>query len=275
MLTEMNYLDVYLLCQTASNLLDGGFERLINDFFEDLFIDDRTPVRFSKESYLHSYCEWVITQMIWDDSENTADLIRKCAKMHKEQDWEGTLWVDRLLNRYQSDPNGRSDFFSYYGEKLDHLEQLTDEEIEDYIYDYLSELTLSDWYEECVVKLAQEMFYLLFQNRDFLFRFNCLLSGYHQMACIEPEPHINIPQWAKRAVWFRDRGCCVFCGKDLSGTLNNLGDRAIHYDHMISLADFGLNDVANLQLTCQECNLRKLSKSETSSKYHQWYDMDF
>lgn len=60
----------------------------------------------------------------------------------------------------------------------------------------------------------------------------------------------------------------------MSGIRNNLGDRAIHFDHMISLAAFGLNDVANLQLTCRECNLKKLSKSRTTNKYYQWYDMD-
>lgn len=168
MLTQMNYLDVYLLCQTANNLLRGGFELLINDFFEDLFAEDQIPSRFSKESYLHSYCEWVVNQMIWDDTENTADLIRKCAKMPRGSNWDGTLWVDRLLNQYQTNPDGKSDFFMFYGEELAHVEQLTDEEINDYIYNYLCELTLSGWYEECAKKLAREMFYLLFQNRDFL-----------------------------------------------------------------------------------------------------------
>lgn len=274
MLTQMNYLDVYLLCQTANNLLRGGFELLINDFFEDLFAEDQIPSRFSKESYLHSYCEWVVNQMIWDDTENTADLIRKCAKMPRGSNWDGTLWVDRLLNQYQTNPDGKSDFFMFYGEELAHVEQLTDEEINDYIYNYLCELTLSGWYEECAKKLAREMFYLLFQNRDFLQVFNDLLARYHMIAHDKPEPHISIPQWAKRAIWFRDRASCVFCGTDLSGIRNNLGDRAIHFDHMISLAAFGLNDVANLQLTCRECNLKKLSKSGTTNKYYQWYDMD-
>ena len=94
------------------------------------------------------------------------------------------------------------------------------------------------------------------------------------MAHDKPEPHISIPHWAKRAIWFRDRASCVFCGADLSGIQNNLGDRAVHFDHMISLSEYGLNDVANLQLTCRKCNLRKLSKSGTTSKYYQWYDMD-
>lgn len=275
MLTEMNYLDVYLLCQTANNLLRGGFERLIDEFFGNLFDEQITPA-FSKESYLLRYCEWVINQMIWDDTENTAELIRKCYKMPRGADWEGTLWVDRLINQYRADQDEKADFFSFYENEIRNVEQLTDEEIDDYIYNYLSELTLSGWYEECARKLAREMFYILFQNRDFLLVFNDMLARYRWLSISdgsEPEKRPSIPQWAKRAVWFRDRGCCVFCGKDLSGVANNLGDRAIHYDHMVSLADCGINDVSNLQLTCRDCNLKKLKKSGTSNKYQNWYEI--
>ncbi len=275
MLTEMNYLDVYLLCQTANNLLRGGFERLIDEFFCNLFDEQITPA-FSKESYLLRYCEWVINQMIWDDTENTAELIRKCSKMPRGADWEGTLWGDRLINQYRADQDEKADFFSFYENEIRNVEQLTDEEIDDYIYNYLSELTLSGWYEECARKLAREMFYILFQNRDFLLVFNDMLARYRWLSISdggEPEKRPSIPQWAKRAVWFRDRGCCVFCGKDLSGVANNLGDRAIHYDHMVSLADCGINDVSNLQLTCRDCNLKKLKKSGTSNKYQNWYEI--
>ena len=170
MLTEMNYLDVYLLCQTANNLLRGGFERLIDEFFGNLFDEQITPA-FSKESYLLRYCEWVINQMIWDDTENTAELIRKCYKMPRGADWERTLWVDRLINQYRADQDEKADFFPFYENEIRNVEQLTDEEIDDYIYNYLSELTLSGWYEECARKLAREMFYILFQNRDFLLVF--------------------------------------------------------------------------------------------------------
>lgn len=275
MLTEMSYLDVYLLCQTANNLLRGGFGRLIDEFFGNLF-DYKATLVFSKESYLLRYCEWVIDQMIWDDTENTADLIRRCAKMPRGEHWEGTLWVDRLINQYQADQNEKTDFFSFYEGKLQNVGQLTDEEIDDYIYNYLSELTISGWYEECARKLAQEMFYVLFQNRDFLLVFNDMLARYRWLSMpggSEQEKRPSIPQWAKRAVWFRDRGCCVFCGKDLSGVANNLGDRAIHYDHMVSLADCGINDVSNLQLTCRDCNLKKLKKSGTSNNYQNWYEI--
>ena len=74
--------------------------------------------------------------------------------------------------------------------------------------------------------------------------------------------------------YFRDHGCCVFCGKDLSGTIHVTESREIHYDHIIPLTNHGINDISNLQLSCQECNLKKRDESMTSVKYQQWYEID-
>ena len=53
----MKYFDVYVLCQAANRLLNGGFERNIDDFFEPLFETDDAINEFNKHSLLHSYCE--------------------------------------------------------------------------------------------------------------------------------------------------------------------------------------------------------------------------
>ena len=87
-------------------------------------------------------------------------------------------------------------------------------------------------------------------------------------------PRCNIPLWVKRAVKFRDRGRCVCCGKDLSGLIDCEDENAVHYDHMISLNDGGLNDVCNIQLLCCQCNLAKSSNSYTNTTYKDWYDFD-
>ena len=51
------------------------------------------------------------------------------------------------------------------------------------------------------------MEYILFQNRDFLLRFN-------EQQAVAFEDNLRkrkyIPEWVKRAVLFRDKGCCVF-----------------------------------------------------------------
>jgi 5-methylcytosine-specific restriction endonuclease McrA len=47
---------------------------------------------------------------------------------------------------------------------------------------------------------------------------------------------------------------------------------AIHYDHIVPLAQGGINDVTNIQLLCDKCNLKKTSKNVfTTLKYESWY----
>jgi 5-methylcytosine-specific restriction endonuclease McrA len=85
---------------------------------------------------------------------------------------------------------------------------------------------------------------------------------------------VKPPSWAQRAVFFRDRGRCVLCDKDLSG-LTNLANSE-NYDHIVPLGRHGLNDVSNLQLLCAECNQieKKDGHGRTSSEYQTWYAPD-
>lgn len=118
------------------------------------------------------------------------------------------------------------------------------------------------------LKVASEMFFILFQNRVFVHDFNLRISNYSQ----ETKGRVNMPLWVKRAVFYRDRGRCVFCNTDLTGEINISEEREIQYDHIIPLDERGINDVSNIQLTCKTCNCRKSNTSSTSSHYQQWYD---
>jgi 5-methylcytosine-specific restriction endonuclease McrA len=81
---------------------------------------------------------------------------------------------------------------------------------------------------------------------------------------------VHFPSWVQRAVFFRDRGMCVICNKDLSGIVA-IGSEE-HYDHIIPLALGGLNDVTNIQLLCRECNASKRDgEPATSNRYEAWY----
>ena len=40
------------------------------------------------------------------------------------------------------------------------------------------------------------------------------------------------------------------------------------YDHIVPLASHGANDVTNLQLLCEECNLKKSARSEPVSSLY-------
>ena len=63
----------------------------------------------------------------------------------------------------------------------------------------------------------------------------------------------KIPAWAERAVVTRDNGLCVSCKKDLLREFT----APRHIDHIISLKESGINDLVNLQLMCDKCNLKK------------------
>lgn len=80
------------------------------------------------------------------------------------------------------------------------------------------------------------------------------------------------PKWARSAVFFREQGLCSQCGANLTGLLSALPPR--HFDHMVPLAQGGLNDVTNLQLLCEACNLKKGAEHhETSRRHRRWYRM--
>jgi 5-methylcytosine-specific restriction endonuclease McrA len=65
----------------------------------------------------------------------------------------------------------------------------------------------------------------------------------------------HLPRWLEKAIFFRDRGQCQICDRDISGLRSPLDE--IHLDHIIPLAEYGNNDPTNFQLTCRECNLEK------------------
>lgn len=69
-------------------------------------------------------------------------------------------------------------------------------------------------------------------------------------------------QWVEREYWpervkailkARDRGKCTSCGSDLILEL----EAPVHIDHMIPIVKGGCNDIVNLQILCDSCNLNK------------------
>jgi hypothetical protein len=144
--------------------------------------------------------------------------------------------------------------------------------------DYLDLNHLHDWMcaqEERAFgflweKMTDEVFHLLFGNRGFLLNFNLALGQFRQGRGDSPSPRCSIPQWVKRAVYFRENGKCALCKKDLSGLISI--DPKQHYDHIVPLKSLGANDPCNMQLLCDRCNLQKAASSaRTSSVYAPWW----
>jgi hypothetical protein len=119
-------------------------------------------------------------------------------------------------------------------------------------------------------KMADEVFHLLFCNRSILLTFNAVLAEFRRERGDGPSPRCRIPQWVKRAVYFRENGKCALCRRDLSGLVTI--DPRQHYDHIVPLKRLGANDPCNIQLLCQGCNLVKGAyQARTSSVYEAWW----
>jgi 5-methylcytosine-specific restriction endonuclease McrA len=68
---------------------------------------------------------------------------------------------------------------------------------------------------------------------------------------LPPRPRRNIPRAIKIAVWQRDGGKCVICGKT----------NKLHFDHIVPISKGGASNTAdNLQLLCAHHNLAKGSR---------------
>lgn len=128
--------------------------------------------------------------------------------------------------------------------------------------------------------IVEATFYLLFNNKGFLFRFHEYLSKYVTVKFLvtnffDTFNHIKrcsyLPEWLKRAVFYRDNGRCQHCGKDLTGLLAIGSDKELQYDHIIPLERCGTNDATNFQLLCSDCNLKKGGNTCFPDYYYQMY----
>ena len=119
-------------------------------------------------------------------------------------------------------------------------------------------------------KMTDEVFHLRFGNRGFLLKFNLQLAQFRRERGDAPFLRCFVPQWVKRAVYFRENGKCALCKKDLSGLI--AVDPKQHYDHIVPLSSLGVNDPCNSQLLCAKCNLVKsASAARTSVVYDPWW----
>ncbi len=72
-------------------------------------------------------------------------------------------------------------------------------------------------------------------------------------------------EWLKTAVYFRDKGQCQICGKDISGLFNT--NNELQFDHIVPLAMGGNNDPTNFQLICENCNKKKGARNSETNNF--------
>lgn len=270
---EMNYYNTYYFANVIHNVVMNSFDYLknIDDFYQ---IGLTIPIKFSKDSNLHEFIRFVIEGIFHEN------LLEECNaiddnKLMVNPTTIKPFWINHALRE-----NGYTHIsFQEWLQKNQHTSTFADDSVHSYVYDYLY-----DTYYELLRKLAIEVFHILFLNREFLLKFNRLISVHISFQRVDEDNgfvsgklkrdgvlyRAGIPAWVKDAVFFRDRGHCVFCNSNLTNLVSRLTVK--NFDHMIPLNLSGGNDVSNIQLTCEACNLEKSgSVGGTSKTYELWY----
>lgn len=268
-MVERRHYSTYYFANIVCNVLRDPrpYLRNLEGFWGSEFTE-KFFAPFPKWSALHEFSRFIITDLLFE--EDTKSIVANEAPE--------ILWVESAAQFYNiTDINfanwleeyrGRSSAFS-----------------EDDVYDFYCDLQFaSEQYEKLLSIMVRDTFDVLFAHRSLLMDLNVGISygiGLEEDRNTHPEfGHLfnskgalrraHIPTWASRAVFYRDKGRCVLCEKDLTGLLSP--DFAKHMDHIVPLANGGINDVTNLQLLCGDCNLKKSDSSpNTRDTAQHWY----
>jgi hypothetical protein len=233
------------------DLIEGNVNANVSfwNYDEQYFIEHSS--RFSKETLLHHYI--VISCFNYYSRD-----FKKYPESYEGEDGL-EFWYSKF-EKYNID-------YSEYCEE-------TNKDLHQWYIKYQDDFLLLFEY------LSNEIFYILFHNRNFLLAFNNIVSdtvedliNLYPEQLKTPKPRIkrkNIPAWVKNAVFHRDKGRCVFCNTDLTNLINTLTNK--NYDHIVPLDLYGVNDPCNIQLSCEKCNKSKSNKEpETTNSYFSWW----
>lgn len=231
---------------------DSGFWRYSDEIFKE------RSLGFKKETLLHHFIETTVWNYynrqfrkyggIYEDDEDFLEFLRNLFDSYNVE----IDFFDDLIDVYESE-DLHEDFKNWWNEKEPEFRELFN-------------------------KIADDVFYIFFGNRELLLHFNELVAqtvkdtDYDEIN-LNSKGKIkrkNIPQWVKKAVFSRDKGRCTKCSKDLTGLIAL--DAKQHYDHIVPLNQYGANDPTNIQLLCEFCNLKKSGTViETSKLYLKWW----
>lgn len=271
----MKYFNTYYFCSLIQFLIEEAgidYARTLAEFTDP--ISDAERIDFSKESYLHSFVEFVVERVLFEQNKYMASDVGEAieeygyAKVIKEKHkvFYGNGLFEYIFTTFEL-------AIMHYSGSVEKMKDWIFENIKEDEYDYLDVAAqyteyLEDNYYDIVEGIKREVLYLLFQNRTFLMKFNIFMSD----VIPGKSQRKNIPLWVKRAVFYRDNGKCVICQKDLSGLIDVEEEYEKQFDHIVPLEEGGLNDVSNIQLMCSCCNKKKGVQTYTSNVYRFLYD---
>lgn len=255
-----------------------SYEEYVIEWFSNFFKEKiKILARPSKNTILH--------EVIYDVLDMLLD-----KEIHDFKDY-GIL-PDYTINKDYVDNSLISRLNTYNKKAIEFAENLKIK-YEYFIKNKISEEEWDTYYEntltkiendlkEINLKITDEVFYLLYNDKLFLFEFNKFISKYiSKMDSVNYNDYMtkegyirrynHLPIWLQNAVYFRDKGICQCCGKDISGFTRILQDRERHFDHIIPLEKGGTNDPTNYQLLCGNCNSKKHTKISKPKCYYLGY----
>ena len=204
------FFNSYYYTNILSNLINNRWEFLgfVSQFFEnDMIIPLIKP--WQKESILHRFIYFVISDTIDDESYNDAVKQLDNAKKRGDKQIE-QIYIEWVFENYGFE---YLKFIEFCPKELNKIE-------EDDFYEYYNELFLSSDLEDLFKIISEEVFYIVFNNRSLLLNFNNIVSEYISNLTFT---HFNdeyeeysiylkqngqlkrehIPEWIKNAVYYR------------------------------------------------------------------------
>ena len=257
---EGRFYDTYYFADVIRNVLHDQFAYLRH--LEEFYDDNRHLTfvfPFPKYSAFHCFIEFIIDAIIDDEVNNVQLDIRQDQFSNYENipaalaDIQpASLPINEALNYYKIE---HISFEDWLKERDKTFLEARDDDVSAYYLDLQQEGP----YDELLYKAVQEVFFVLFQNRRLLLLYNNIMATKISDTDTAglPDEYIDffsspgrlkrftIPKWVKRAVYYRDRGMCAIC-----------------------------HDVSNIQLLCQDCNLKKRHLTPITSDYYEaWYSV--
>lgn len=246
-------------------------------FIEKLLIENQKAIiKPERYTLLHTFIEYYLYYYLNHERYFFFDLI--CCDLEVDNILSGISDIVKILNEYGIIMDEYETQIIEFDKKFEESDYTCREEYMKLlkgIYDVIFENF--DAVEEDIV---EAVFYLLYSNKEFLFCFNQFIANYVTTKYLSSElfdraGHIKrcsyIPEWLRRAVFYRDNGKCQHCGMDLSGFVLINPDRQLQINHIIPLENGGTNDATNFQLLCEVCNLQKGGTVIRPNYFYQMY----